>query len=397
MAEQVTSPLEPLVAALLGGDPRAAAARFAERGVLVLPHRGGETTFRGREEISAAFATLLSGSANFRYTASRRYITPTQVVEEATLEGRHDGPLAGIPATGEWVRLGARVAATVDGTGEIQRLTVWLDLPSLWAQLGVEESAAAAASAAATSVREESRGGVRVIHGVDRLAAAPAVPPSTVPEERPRYDSPRRRRRGAALLALVGLAAAVGIIVWVVNAVVLPSTQQVAESPATPGSSTPTQAPVTPPPSPSATATAKPSPTLPVITTASPSAKPTVQPGQQVTLSADVLFTLDSADLTRVAQRKLDQLAEQIRTQQVRGRIQVNGYTDDQGTRSHNKQLSEDRALAVTKALQARLGDLAKDVSLMSQGFGENHPVASNATEEGRAKNRRVTVILPTD
>ena len=75
MAEQVTSPLEPLVAALLGGDPRAAAAHFAERGALVLPHRGGEAIFRGREQISSAFATLLDGSANFRYTPSRRYIT----------------------------------------------------------------------------------------------------------------------------------------------------------------------------------------------------------------------------------------------------------------------------------------------------------------------------------
>ena len=75
----------------------------------------------------------------------------------------------------------------------------------------------------------------------------------------------------------------------------------------------------------------------------------------------------------------------------------MNGYTDDQGTRSHNKQLSEDRALAVAKALQARLGDLSDVVSLMPQAFGEDHPVASNATEEGRAKNRRVTVVLPTD
>jgi outer membrane protein OmpA-like peptidoglycan-associated protein len=395
MAEQVTSPLEPLVAALLGGDPRAAAARFAERGVLVLPHRGGETTFRGREEISAAFATLLSGSANFRYTASRRYITPTQVVEEATLEGRHDGPLAGIPATGEWVRLGARVAATVDGTGEIQRLTVWLDLPSLWAQLGVEESAAAAASAAATSVREESRGGVRVIHGVDRLA--PAVPPPTVPEERPRYDSPRRRRRGAALLALVGLAAAIGIIVWVVNAVVLPSTQQVAESPATPGSSTPTQAPVTPSPSPSASATAKPSPTLPVIITQSPSAKPTEQPGEKVILPTDVLFDTDSARLTSEAEHTLDGLAAKIKKQQVRGQIQVNGYTDTRGSRSHNLELSKQRAAAVATALRVRLGELANVVTLMPQGFGEDKPVASNATADGRAQNRRVTVILPTD
>jgi outer membrane protein OmpA-like peptidoglycan-associated protein len=393
MAEQVTSPLEPLVAALLGRDPRAAAARFAERGVLVLPHRGGETIFRGREQISAAFALVLDGAADFRYSASRRYITPTQVVEEATLEGRHDGPLAGIPATGAWVRLGGRVAATVDGTGEIQRLTVWLDLPSLWAQLGVEESAAAAASAAATSVREEARGGVRVIHGVDRLAPA-AVPPPVVPEDRPRFDRPRRRRRGAALLALVGLAAAVGILIWVVNAVVLPSTRQVAETPAGAATSAPTQAPVTPTPSP--TATARPaSPSLPVITTASPSERPTVQPGEQVILSADFLFALDSAQLTTSAEKRLDQLAEQIRSQQVRGRIQVNGYTDDQGTRRHNKELSEDRALAVAKALQARLGDLSDVVSLMPKAFGEDRPVASNATEEGRAKNRRVTVVLP--
>jgi len=394
MAEQVASPLEPLVAALLGGDPRGAASQFADRGTLVVPRRGGEAVFRGRDQIAEALQTVLDGCADLRYTASRRYLTPTQVVEEATLEGRHDGPLAGIPGTGEWVRVGARLAATIDA-GQIQRLTVWLDLPALWAQLGVEESAAAAASAAATSVREEARSGVRVIHGVDRRAAAPApAQPAGPAEPLPRGGGRPPGRVRPVLLALLGLLAAAGILTWVVGAVVLPSSRTSAQSSPTVGPTTPSAA--TGAVSPSATATRPPaSRSLPVIITAPASERPTVQPGLRVVLPTDVLFNTESAELTPTAQQRLDALAAQILAAKVHGTIQVNGYTDNRGSAGHNLRLSRQRADAVAMALQVRLGDLAQEVILRSQGFGERNPVASNGTPEGQAMNRRVTVILP--
>jgi len=52
------------------------------------------------------------------------------------------------------------------------------------------------------------------------------------------------------------------------------------------------------------------------------------------------------------------------------------------------------RALAVAEALQPALAGLS--VTLQPQGFGDADPVASNATADGRARNRRVTIVLPT-
>lgn len=70
--------------------------------------------------------------------------------------------------------------------------------------------------------------------------------------------------------------------------------------------------------------------------------------------------------------------------------LSVEGHTDDVGDAKSNQTLSENRAKAVVAALVAK-GVEAK--RLGSAGFGQNKPVADNATEEGRAKNRRVELV----
>ncbi|WP_435355112.1 sodium-translocating pyrophosphatase [Emticicia sp. SJ17W-69] len=71
--------------------------------------------------------------------------------------------------------------------------------------------------------------------------------------------------------------------------------------------------------------------------------------------------------------------------------IKVGGYTDNTGDDAANLKLSSDRAAAVKAAL-VTLGTDAK--RLESEGYGEQHSVASNDTEEGRSQNRRIAVSV---
>jgi outer membrane protein OmpA-like peptidoglycan-associated protein len=71
----------------------------------------------------------------------------------------------------------------------------------------------------------------------------------------------------------------------------------------------------------------------------------------------------------------------------------IAGHSDDHGTKRHNDLLTARRAEAVRVQL-VRNGIAAKKIKAV--GCGSIQPVASNDTEEGRAKNRRVEILLPT-
>ncbi|WP_102961252.1 OmpA family protein [Mangrovicella endophytica] len=71
--------------------------------------------------------------------------------------------------------------------------------------------------------------------------------------------------------------------------------------------------------------------------------------------------------------------------------VDVDGHTDSQGSDAYNLRLSEDRADSVSQFL------VSQGVSprrLNAQGYGESRPVASNATADGRAENRRVEISI---
>ena len=70
--------------------------------------------------------------------------------------------------------------------------------------------------------------------------------------------------------------------------------------------------------------------------------------------------------------------------------VSIEGHTDSTGTPQGNKALSDERAKAVLAAVAALGVDAAR---LSSVGWGQDKPVADNATEEGRAKNRRVEIV----
>ena len=71
-------------------------------------------------------------------------------------------------------------------------------------------------------------------------------------------------------------------------------------------------------------------------------------------------------------------------------RFEVQGHTDNQGSDAVNDPLSQQRAEAVVKALE-QLG--CDPFNMRAVGKGSHEPVASNSTDEGRAKNRRVEFI----
>jgi outer membrane protein OmpA-like peptidoglycan-associated protein len=109
-------------------------------------------------------------------------------------------------------------------------------------------------------------------------------------------------------------------------------------------------------------------------------------------LQAEVLFGKDSAKLSADARARIAAIAEEIKKQDAT-RIRVFGFTDNLGSSAHGDVLSKQRANAVQDALDDDLND--PDVTFEVRGYGEQYPIASNATEEGRRKNRRVEVTFP--
>ncbi|MDT8320257.1 MAG: OmpA family protein [Xanthomonadales bacterium] len=103
-----------------------------------------------------------------------------------------------------------------------------------------------------------------------------------------------------------------------------------------------------------------------------------------------VNFDFDKATLRPEAKVILNEAAALLQTHE-RVVVEVAGHTDSIGTESYNQGLSERRAKAVLEYL------VEKDVKasrLKARGYGESMPVASNDTNEGRAENRRVELIV---
>ena len=107
-------------------------------------------------------------------------------------------------------------------------------------------------------------------------------------------------------------------------------------------------------------------------------------------MPSSVTFGFDSSELTVQARNALNDVAN-ILTQYTDTRVNIVGHTDSTGSVSYNQQLSERRAEAVGNYL-AQSGVMRN--RLYMTGSVPHHPVASNATEEGRAQNRRVEITL---
>lgn len=104
----------------------------------------------------------------------------------------------------------------------------------------------------------------------------------------------------------------------------------------------------------------------------------------------EVLFGFDKYDIQPQAKENLDKLVT-ILNKYPDTNIEIHGHTDNKGSDKYNKSLSERRAKAVANFLKSNNIDSKR---LTTKGFGEDMPVASNDTEEGRAKNRRVEFAI---
>lgn len=112
-----------------------------------------------------------------------------------------------------------------------------------------------------------------------------------------------------------------------------------------------------------------------------------------VTLPQNILFATDSTAVSPSIQGDLIAVARNLQ-QYPDTNVQVIGHTDNTGDASYNQGLSQRRAQAVASILTS---NGVPSFRVSSIGRGEDQPVASNLTPEGRAQNRRVEiVILPT-
>jgi outer membrane protein OmpA-like peptidoglycan-associated protein len=105
-----------------------------------------------------------------------------------------------------------------------------------------------------------------------------------------------------------------------------------------------------------------------------------------------LLFETNSAVLKTDSNAQLQNVAEILRAY-PHVNVKVGGYTDNSGDPTANLQLSQDRANSVRQAL---IGLGVSPDRLTAEGYGEQHPVASNSTETGRAQNRRVALLVTT-
>ncbi|MEV6729408.1 OmpA family protein [Streptomyces sp. NPDC051364] len=109
-------------------------------------------------------------------------------------------------------------------------------------------------------------------------------------------------------------------------------------------------------------------------------------------LQSEVLFPENSAVFNAQAAARIQAIANEINTQKAT-RVRVFGFTDDQGSYEHGKELSKQRADAVQTELAKTV--TSPGVVYDVRGYSEDYPIADNGTEEGRKKNRRVEITFP--
>ena len=113
--------------------------------------------------------------------------------------------------------------------------------------------------------------------------------------------------------------------------------------------------------------------------------------GVQIVLPDNVLFESGKAEVNlQASQAYLDRIAYLL-TSKTNKIVSVEGHTDNTGSPTFNQKLSEQRAAAVKQVL---LNLHVPDERITTTGFSFHHPVASNATEEGRKFNRRTEIII---
>ncbi len=117
--------------------------------------------------------------------------------------------------------------------------------------------------------------------------------------------------------------------------------------------------------------------------------------GLAIILSDDILFDSGKADIKKAAYPVLDKVASVVKNDVPNKSIGISGHTDNvpikySGWKS-NWELATARATKVLYYLEKKGIPPSR---LSATGYGEHYPIASNATSDGRAKNRRVEIVI---
>lgn len=113
--------------------------------------------------------------------------------------------------------------------------------------------------------------------------------------------------------------------------------------------------------------------------------------GTVITLSGSVVFASGASQLLPAARNKMAEVATALRQGNSGSQVMVEGHTDSVGSERKNEELSLARASAVRDGLIAQ-GVKAERISVA--GYGASRPIADNASQEGRANNRRVEIVV---
>ena len=107
-------------------------------------------------------------------------------------------------------------------------------------------------------------------------------------------------------------------------------------------------------------------------------------------MSYELHFNTASQTLTAASSEELRNVVETLKAHPG-AKAEIAGYTDNAGNDAYNMKLSQERAMATMN----RIASMGIDKSrLTAEGYGESHPVADNATAEGRERNRRVEIRI---
>jgi K(+)-stimulated pyrophosphate-energized sodium pump len=118
---------------------------------------------------------------------------------------------------------------------------------------------------------------------------------------------------------------------------------------------------------------------------------PTRSPDKTTWFDFDrLLFDTGSATLQPQSQDQLNNIAAILKAYPA-VHLTIGGYTDNTGDAAQNLKLSQDRADSVAHQLES--AGVAPD-RLVTKGYGEDHPVGDNSTADGRAANRRISMLV---
>ena len=107
---------------------------------------------------------------------------------------------------------------------------------------------------------------------------------------------------------------------------------------------------------------------------------------------AEAFFRSDSAELNETVRAELDKFATLIKSQNRKIHLEIQGHADNRGSESYNRILAENRARAVHDYLYKQHDIPLHLMNAISMGADD--PIADNGTREGRAKNRRVVLVV---